>query len=324
MPASSLPPTVRGTVVTVGTFDGVHRGHQDVLARLTAKSEREGLPSVVVTFESHPLEVVRPESAPLLLTVADEKVEVLAESGIDYLAMLPFTATLAGFSAERFVEDVLRARFRMRSLLIGHDHGFGYGRAGDVAVLRTLGARDGFDVEVVPAIALGSGAVVSSTAIRDAVARGDLTAAHDGLGRPYSMSARVVHGEKRGRLLGYPTLNLSSAPARKLLPPEGVYAVRVATPTGEYGGMMNLGARPTFDQPALSLEAHLFDAEGDWYGARVRVEFVARLRDTRRFESPAALIAQLGADAEAARAALTSFGGSRNLHSFIRPTTPSP
>jgi riboflavin kinase/FMN adenylyltransferase len=324
MPASSLPPTVRGTVVTVGTFDGVHRGHQDVLARLAAKSKREGLPSVVVTFDSHPLEVVRPESAPLLLTVADEKVEVLAESGIDYLAMLPFTATLAGFSAERFVEDALQARFRMRSLLIGHDHGFGYGRAGDVAVLRTLGARDGFDVEVVPAIALGSGAVVSSTAIRDAVARGDLAAAHDGLGRPYSMSARVVHGEKRGRLLGYPTLNLSSPPPRKLLPPEGVYAVRVATPTGEYGGMMNLGARPTFDQPALSLEAHLFDAEGDWYGARVRVEFIARLRDTRRFESPAALVAQLGADAEAARAALTAFGGSRNLHSFIRPTTPSP
>lgn len=324
MPASALPPTVRSTVVTVGTFDGVHRGHQDVLARLVAKSAREGLPSVVVTFDSHPLEVVRPADAPLLLTVADEKVEVLAESGIDYLAILPFTAALASFSAERFVEDALRARFRMRSLLIGHDHGFGYGRAGDVAVLRTLGARDGFEVDVVPAIALGGGGVVSSTAIRDAVARGDLAAAHDALGRPYSMSARVVHGEKRGRLLGYPTLNLSAPPPRKLLPPDGVYAVRVATPTGEFGGMMNLGARPTFDQPARSLEAHLFDAEGDWYGARVRVEFIAPLRETRRFESPAALVAQLEADAGAARGALTAYSGSRNLHSFVRPTTPSP
>ena len=324
MPASGLPPNVRGTVVTVGTFDGVHRGHQDVLARLVAKGEREGLPSVVVTFDTHPLEVVRPASAPPLLTVADEKIEILAESGIDYLGMLPFTAALAAYPAEQFVDEVLRARFRMRSLLIGHDHGFGRDRAGDVEVLTRLGAEQGFEVEVVPAVALGGGGAVSSTAIRQAVARGDLTAARDGLGRPYSMSARVVHGEKRGRLLGYPTINLSPPPARKLLPPSGVYAVQVATPSGEFGGMMNLGARPTFGDPAQSLEAHLFDVSGDWYDARVRVEFVARLRDTQRFDGPAALVAQLERDASAARAALTAFGGRRNLHSFSRPTTPSP
>lgn len=324
MPASGLPPTVRATVVTVGTFDGVHRGHQDVLARLVAKGWREGLPTVVVTFTTHPLEVVRPDAAPPLLTVADEKIEVLAESGIDYLAMVPFTTALARYPAEQFVAEVLRARFRMRSLLIGHDHGFGRGRAGDVEVLRALGARDHFDVEVVPAVALGGGGAVSSTMIRQAVARGDLDAAHDGLGRPYSMSARVVHGEKRGRLLGYPTLNLSPPSPRKLLPPEGVYAVRVATPSGEFGGMMNLGARPTFGQEARSLEAHLFDAAGDWYGARVRVEFIARLRDTQRFDTPAALVAQLGEDESAARRALTAFGGRRNLTSFPRPTTQIP
>ena len=324
MPESGLPPTVAGTVVTVGTFDGVHRGHQDVLARLVAKARGAGLPAVVVTFDIHPLEVVRPASAPPLLTVADEKIEVLAESGIDYLAMLPFTRALASYPAEQFVDDVLRARFRMRSLLIGHDHGFGRGRAGDVEVLRTLGSRDRFEVEVVPAVALGAGGAVSSTVIRQALARGDLDAAHDGLGRPYSMSARVVHGEKRGRLLGYPTLNLSPPPPRKLLPPEGVYAVRVATPSGEFGGMMNLGARPTFGEEARSLEAHLFDAAGDWYGAHVRVEFIARLRDTRRFDGPAALVAQLAQDATAARRALTAFAGRRNLHSLSRPTTPSP
>ena len=153
---------------------------------------------------------------------------------------------------------------------------------------------------------------------------GDLAAAEDGLGRPYSLSARVVHGEKRGRLLGYPTINLSPPAARKLLPPEGVYAVRVATPSGEFGGMMNLGARPTFGDAAVSLEAHLFDAAGDWYGARVRVEFVARLRATRKFDGADALVAQLGEDAAAARRALTASAKRRNLHSFPRPTTPSP
>jgi riboflavin kinase/FMN adenylyltransferase len=324
VPTSGLPPNVAGTVVTVGTFDGVHRGHQDVLARLVAKAAREGLPSVLVTFDVHPLEVVRPEAAPPLLTVADEKIEVIAESGVDYLALLPFTAALAAYPAEQFVNEILRARFRMRSLLIGHDHGFGRGRAGDVDVLVALGRSEGFEVEVVPAVALGGGGVVSSTAIRRAVGAGDLVAAADGLGRPYSMSARVIHGEKRGRLLGYPTLNLSPPAPRKLLPPEGVYAVRVAGPAGEFGGMMNLGARPTFDDPARTLEAHLFEASGDWYGSRVRVEFVVRLRDTTRFPSPAALVAQLERDAAGARAALTASGKRRNLNSFSRPTTSSP
>ena len=324
MPASGLPPNVSGTVVTVGTFDGVHRGHQDVLARLVAKARREGLPALVVTFDTHPLEVVRPAAAPPLLTVADEKIEVMAETGVEYLGMLPFTHALAAYSAERFVDEILRARFRMRSLLIGHDHGLGRGRTGDVEVLRALGGRRGFEVEVVPAVALGAGGAVSSTAIRQAVAAGDLAAAEDGLGRPYSLSARVVHGEKRGRALGYPTINLSAPPPRKLLPSDGVYAVRVATPSGEFGGMMNLGGRPTFGDDARSLEAHLFDASGDWYGARVRVEFVARLRGTRKFDGAAALVAQLGADAEAARLALTASAGRRNLPSFARPTTPSP
>jgi riboflavin kinase/FMN adenylyltransferase len=323
MPASGLPPNVEGTVVTVGTFDGVHRGHQDVLARLVEKARREGLRSVVVTFDAHPLEVVRPAAAPLLLTAPDEKIEILAESGIDYLAMLPFTAALAAYPAEQFVDEVLRGRFRLRSLLIGHDHGFGRGRAGDVEVLKALGGARGFGVEVIPAVSTGGG-VISSSAIRTAVAAGDLSTAEEALGRPYSVSGRVVHGERRGRLLGFPTINLSPPPPRKLLPPDGVYAVRVATPAGEFGGMMNLGGRPTFDDTARSLEAHLFDAAADWYGARVRVEFLARLRDTRKFESADALVGQLRLDAENARRALTSSAGVRNVHSFPGSTTPSP
>ena len=301
---TGLPPDVRATVVAVGTFDGVHRGHRDVLDRLASRATQLGLRSVLVTFEPHPLEVVNPSAAPLLLTVGEEKREVLAESGIDYLAVVPFTTALARYSAEEFVTHVLRERFRMEHLLMGHDHGFGRNREGDVEVLQALGARDGFRVEVVPPVSLGDGRPISSTAIRRAIAGGDLERAAFGLGRPYALGGRVVPGAARGRGLGFPTINLAPPSPRKMLPPQGVYAVRVQTPGGAYGGMLNLGPRPTFGDSAVSIEAHLFDATGDWYGAWVRVDFIARIRDTVRFESPQALIEQLRRDEHAARHAL--------------------
>lgn len=303
--ASGLPPNVLGTVITVGTFDGVHRGHRDVIERLAARARSLGFPSLLVTFDPHPLEVVNPAAAPLLLTTHDEKLEVLAESGIDYLAVLPFTPALAAFSAEDFVEIVLRQRFRLRELLIGYDHGFGRQRAGNVEVLRTLGERDGFRVDVVDPVATPDGHSVSSTSIRRAVAGGDLERAAAGLGRLYSVSGQVVEGGQRGRALGFPTLNLGPPPHRKLLPPEGVYAVRVQTPRGAAGGMMNLGPKPTFGDATTSLEAHLFDTSGDFYGAQVRIDFVARLRETRRFASPEQLSKQLRQDEREARALVT-------------------
>ncbi|HEY0971013.1 MAG TPA: bifunctional riboflavin kinase/FAD synthetase [Gemmatimonadales bacterium] len=314
-PASALPPHVEGTFVTVGTFDGVHRGHQDVLARLVRGARERGLRSVLVTFDPHPLEVVRPEAAPRLLTLPDEKKEILAEVGLDYVAIVPFTRQLASYDAEQFVELVLRQRFRMRALLIGYDHGFGRNRSGSVQVVQELGARDGFHVEVVRPVSVGDERPVSSTMIRRALAAGDLAAAARGLGRLYSVSGRVVAGEGRGRALGFRTLNLEPVPSRKLLPPEGVYAVRVQTPRGVFGGMTNLGPRPTFGDMRVGLEAHLFDAEGDWYGAHVRVEFVERLRDVMRFPDAAALVAQLRDDEMNARRALTRATDAGNLYS---------
>lgn len=301
---SGLPPGSPGTVVTVGTFDGVHRGHQKVLARIADRARDDGLVSVLVTFEPHPLEVVNPLAAPPLLTVGDEKLEVIAESGLGYLAIVPFTPTLQRYTAAQFVDEVLRRRFHMRELVIGYDHGFGRGREGDVDVLRQLGTARGFGVEVVDAVQLEDGRPISSTLIRRAVAGGDLAHATEALGRPYAVAGVVRQGDRRGRLLGYPTVNLP-VPARKLLPPEGVYAVQVQTPAGAFGGMMNLGPRPTFGDAATTIEAHLFDASVDLYGARVRLDFVARLRDTRRFANADALVAQLRRDADAARAALT-------------------
>jgi riboflavin kinase / FMN adenylyltransferase len=303
---SGLPPDVRATVVSVGTFDGVHRGHRDVLDRLAARAAALDLRSVLVTFEPHPLEVVNPTAAPLLLTVGEEKREVLAESGIDYVAVVPFTPALARYAAEEFVTRVLRARFRMEHLLMGYDHGFGRNREGDVEVMQALGARDGFRVEVVPPVSIGDGRPISSTSIRRAIAGGDLERAAYALGRPYSLGGRVVPGAARGRGLGFPTINVAPPNPRKLLPPQGVYAVRVQTPGGSHGGMLNLGPRPTFGEQAVGIEAHLFDTSGDWYGAWVRVDFIARLRDTQKFSTAAALVEQLHRDEDDARRVLTS------------------
>ena len=296
----------RGAVVTVGTFDGVHRGHALVLDHTAARAHDRGVPSVAVTFAPHPLEIVNPSAAPPLLTSWDEKLKALTQTPIDYLAVVPFTQQLAAYSAEEFVEHVLIRRFGMRELLIGHDHGFGRGRAGDVESLRMIGKRRGFPVEVVQAVLGSDGSPISSTTIRRAIAHGDLARASDGLGRRYWMAGRVIAGEGRGKLLGFPTLNLELGSRRKLLPPHGVYAVRVDGRAGVFGGMMNLGSRPTFGDDSESLEVHVFNAKGDWYGQSVRVEFVSRLRDTMKFAGPAELISQLQTDAKNARAALTA------------------
>lgn len=301
-----LPPSTAGTVCTVGTFDGVHRGHRLVLERLGARARELALPAVLVTFDPHPLEVVNPAAAPPLLTVGAERIEVLAESPLDYVVVLPFTAELSTYGADEFVDLVLRERLGLRHLLVGHDHGFGRARSGDARTLRALGESRGFGVEVVEAVAGSDSRPISSTVIRRAVAGGDLARAADGLGRPYSASGVVEQGAGRGRILGFRTLNVALPPSRKLLPPQGVYAVRVQTPRGAFGGMMNLGPRPTFDEAALALEVHLFDVDGDFYGMYVRVDFIERLRETRKFESPQALVEQLGRDAQDARRALAT------------------
>ena len=318
MSESGLPPTVTGTVVTVGTFDGVHRGHLDVVQRLVSRARKAGMPSLLVSFDPHPLEIVNPSAAPLLLSTSEEKLEVIAETGLDYFALVPFTHALASYGAEEFVEQVLIARFRMAELLIGYDHGFGHRRTGNVTVLKELGAERGFKVGVVEAVSLGDGQHVSSTSIRRAVAGGDLERAAEGLGRPYSVSGTVVAGNSRGRQLGFATINLSAPPPRKLLPPEGVYAVMVQTPRGRFGGMMNLGPRPTFGDAERSIEAHLFDVDADFYGMRVRVDFAAFLRETKRFGNPAELVRQLEKDRESAHRALTTSNLSGNLRGSIK------
>lgn len=299
---------VNGTVVTVGSFDGVHRGHLAVLHEITRRARAAERQSVLVTFEPHPLEVVRPEAAPRLLTTLAEKQALLAQTAIDRVEVVPFTEALRNLTPEEFVRDVLERQFAMKELVIGHDHGFGRGRSGDVELLRRVGGEDGFAVDVVPAVLLEDGRTLSSTLIRGAIADGDLDLAARALGRSYGVTGRVVPGAGRGRTIGVPTVNLEPPPERKLLPPDGVYAATVHGEGVAHGAMVNLGPRPTFGEHARSLEAHLFGFTGDLYGKTLTVAFVAALREVRRFGSKEELVEQLGKDRESAVAALRKAG----------------
>lgn len=298
-----LPRGERGSVVTVGTFDGVHRGHWEVLREVRRRADQAGRRAVLVTFDPHPLRIVRPEAAPPLLTTPVEKKEILAESGLDYAVFLTFTPALSRYSPRRFVEEVLIGRLRLEQLVIGYDHGFGRGRSGDVDTLRTIGAELGFEVDVVEAVGSDGGAV-SSSAIRGALEAGDVKTAAAGLGRPYSLRGPVVRGEGRGRQLGFPTANVRVAGADKLLPLEGVYAVRGVLRDGPVDGVLHLGPRPTFRGSPPSVELHLFDFDADIYGEDIRIDFVARIRPIHRFATVPELVEAIRGDCEEARALL--------------------
>jgi riboflavin kinase/FMN adenylyltransferase len=300
-----------GSIVTVGSFDGVHLGHRAVLEEIARRGREAGLRSVLVTFDPHPLEVVNPPAAPPLLTVGMERLEVLAQTGLDEVRLLRFDRRIAALAPEEFVREILLGRCAMRALVIGHDHGFGRGRSGDADTLRRLGAMHGFEVDVVAPVDRGRQRV-SSSLIRRAVAGGDLATARLLLGRPYSVSGIVGRGAQRGRSIGVPTINLVPPPARKLLPPDGVYAVMVETPGGRFGGMLNQGTRPTFGEMTRTLEAHLFGFQGDLYDRAVRIDWIARIRDVRRFASLEDLKAQLAHDRASAEAALASAHESRD------------
>jgi len=300
---TGLPPDIDGTVITVGTFDGMHRGHWLVLEALRRRAGQAGMPAVLVTFHPHPLQIVRPEHAPPLLTTPLEKKEILAESGLDYAVFLTFTPTLSRYEPERFVREILVDRLRVKELVIGYDHGFGRGRSGGVGTLRRLGGELGFEVQVVEPVSAAED-VISSTSIRKAIGAGAMEEAAAGLGRPYSIRGVVVRGDGRGRTLGFPTANLEVPDGDKLIPPGGIYAVRGVLRRGIHDGALHVGPRPTFQGSPPTIELHLMDFEGDLYGEVVRVDFIRYLRPVRPFESTEALVRQMEEDVAEARRAL--------------------
>jgi riboflavin kinase/FMN adenylyltransferase len=292
---TALPSDGRPAIVTVGTFDGVHRGHWEVLQEICRRATRTGGRSILVTFHPHPLRIVRPDVAPPLLTTPAEKREILAESGLEYVVFLPFTRTLQQYPARRFVEEILLGRMHMDELVIGYDHGFGKDREGTVDTLREVGRELGFGVDVVDAFEV-DGQNVSSSRIRALIADGDVAAAAPLLGRCYSVEGVVVQGEKKGRELGFPTANIEVGDPEKMVPKEGIYAVYGWVDGQRLPGLLHLGPRPTFAGFAPTVELWLMDWSGDLYGRRVRVDFVQRIRDILPFTSIDALIAAMKDD----------------------------
>jgi riboflavin kinase/FMN adenylyltransferase len=297
-------PTLRGVVpvvLTLGNFDGVHLGHQAILRRTLAFARERRARAGLLTFHPHPARVLAPEKAPPLLVPLRGKIELLAASGIDFVWIARFSRPFSQMSPEGFVRDYMLARVDLAGMVVGDNVSFGYKRAGNASVLRELGARFGFEVEVVGPV-LREDTRVSSTAVRTAVARGDADAAARLLGRPHAVWGRVEGGARRGREIGFPTANLR--PSGGLLPADGVYAVRAATGGTVHAGVANVGFRPTFEEHRRTLEVHLFDFDRDLYRQRMRVDFVARLRDEVRFSSVDALVRQINRDVDQARRAL--------------------
>lgn len=302
-----LPLEAGGAVVTVGTFDGVHLGHRQVLAEIVRRARSSHRSSVLVTFEPHPLRIVRPDDAPPLLSTLDEKVPLLATSGLDLVCVLPFTRTLQAYSARRFVTEILLERVGMRELVMGYDHGFGRGREGSVETMRGLGTELDFGVDVVEAVVI-EGEAVSSTRIRARLAEGDVVGGARLLGRPYGLEGIVETGAQRGRLLGFPTANLRIDHAEKMLPLPGIYAAYGVLDDRRQPGLLHVGPRPTFPGDSPTVELHLLDWSGDLYGSKLGVEICARLRDVIAYESVDDLVAQMHQDAADGRAVLEGRG----------------
>lgn len=288
------------SVVTSGTFDGVHLGHQKILRRLQELAARKQGETVLLTYWPHPRLILQPEDKSLrLLTTLSEKVKLLEEMGVDHLIILPFTKELSQMSSEEFIRDILVDKIQTKTLVIGYDHKFGKNREGSFEYLQSHSHLFGFAIEEISRQDVDD-LGVSSTKIRTALAQGDISTANKYLGRPYELSGQVVKGQQIGRSLGFPTANIQIAEDYKLLPRDGAYAVHAEVNSIQYKAILNIGDRPTVDGQKKTIEAHLIDFEGDLYGQELRVYFQEFLREEKKFESLDALKNQLVVDRERA------------------------
>lgn len=283
-------------VLTQGTFDGVHLGHQKIITQLVTRARQVNGKSVMLTFFPHPRLVLYPEDNELkLITSIEEKAKLLESFGLDYLVILPFTKELSRITAFAFIRDILVKKLKISTIIIGYDHRFGKNREGSIVDIQKYADEFGYEVEQIPEQDIND-CIVSSSQVRRALLSGDLEQANDFLGRPFSISGTVVSGNNKGTDLGFPTANVGDLDTFKLIPKEGVYAVKVNLDGSTYTGMLNIGTRPTFKLNQLTIETHIFDFSDNIYGQEIEILFVKRWRDERKFENQEALIRQLNKD----------------------------
>lgn len=294
-------------VATVGFFDGVHSGHRYLIDRLKAVARENNCMSMIITFDKHPRQVLNSDYKPMLLSTLDEKLNLLSQTGIDCCVVLPFTADMADLSAHDFMKTILSERLSVATLMIGYDNRFGHRREDGYEQYVAYGKELGISVIDSDSFSYGNGSV-SSSMVRRFISAGDVERAAECLGRPYSLSGMVVHGEAKGRTIGFPTANIVPADADKLIPDGGVYAVLVSLDDSStmLNGMMNIGSRPTFDGKMQTLEVHIFDFDGDIYKNSLRVFFIKKIRNERCFSSPDELAKQLETDEKVCRLQLLS------------------
>jgi len=292
------------TVLTLGNFDGVHRGHQEIIATAVRHAAEKGAQPAVLTFEPHPIAVLAPDKAPPIIQSLHDRLETIRGHGIATVVLQRFTREFAAMDPEAFVRDFLLQHIELTQVVVGYNVNFGHDRAGTSETLRTLGVRLGFGVDVVGPV-VADGEEVSSTRLRDAIRQGDMPRVRRLLGRPYAFRGRVVTGDRRGRTLGFPTANLHLKPGL-LIPPDGVYAVLADVDGTERRGVLNVGIRPTFGGRRRTIEAHLLDFDGDLYRRWLVVRVVERLRGEATFAGPDALRAAIADDIARARGVLAT------------------
>jgi riboflavin kinase/FMN adenylyltransferase len=311
-------PDFRRAVITIGTFDGVHTGHQQILEQLRQEAARIGGETVIITFHPHPRKIVKGTAAEIrLINTLPEKIELLSWKGIDHLVIVPFTEAFSQLTAEQYIKEFLLEKFHPHTIIIGYDHQFGKGRQGDYHLLEDFSSREGFRLQEIPVHLLNE-ISVSSTRIRGAIGKADLDTANRLLGYDFFFAGRVVEGNKLGRTIGYPTANLQIEDQEKLIPGNGVFAVEIMEmPEGSAEevtnisggsrrkGMMNIGTRPTVDGTRRVIEVNIFDFNGDLYGRQLRIFVKKHLRDEEKFAGLDALKQQLAKDRENAAAALS-------------------
>jgi riboflavin kinase/FMN adenylyltransferase len=309
--ARALEEPLAASVVTLGTFDGVHLGHQELIRRTVAAAARVKAPAIAYTFDPHPARVLAPKVAPRTLISVRERVRLMRRLGIERVIVEPFDRAFADLDADEWVEKYLIEKLRPRHVVVGFNFSYGRGRGGDPAHLQKYGAEHGFTVEIVEPVTVST-LVCSSTRVREFLLEGNVEGARMLLDRPFALTGLVIRGQERGRTIGVPTANL--APESELIPAAGVYATRVVIEPSDdpgaidvmHGAVTNIGLRPTFDGSTLSIESHLLDFAGDLYGKRLRVELIARIRDEKRFPGPDALVAQIKQDIAEGRKLVSS------------------